>query len=156
MNLSSQKKLAARILKCSVHRVKITQTKEVEEALTRNDIKALIRKGLITKIPKKGISRTGAKTIAKQKKKGRKKGIGRRKGGKGARTPKKTKWMKSVRSLRKLLKELRAAGKIERKVYAKIYRKVKGGEFRNKKRLLLYLKEHELLKTKSGAKNDNR
>lgn len=143
MNLASQKKLAAKILKCGINRVRITQAKEVADALTRNDIKALIKKGLIYKIPKKGTSRAKAKIIAKQKKKGRRKGIGSRK---GIRSVRRLKWIKSVRALRKLLKELRNSEKIERRTYAKLYKKVKGNEFRNKKHLLLYLKEKNLLK----------
>jgi len=54
MDLSSQKRIAADVLKCGITRVRITADgeamKEVEEALTREDIRALVRKGLIKKI----------------------------------------------------------------------------------------------------------
>lgn len=148
MNLRSQKRLAAKILKCGIDRVKIKQDKEVEEALTREDIKRLINKGLITKIQKKGTSRLGAKKTREQKKKKRRKGTGSRKGSVGARKKKKELWMKRIRALRRLLKELRDQGKIEKKTYTKLYLMAKGNMFRSKKHLLNYLKENSLLKSK--------
>ena len=148
MNLRSQKRLAAKILKCGIDRVKIKQDKEVEEALTREDIKRLINKGLITKIQKKGTSRLGAKKTREQKKKKRRKGPGSRKGSVGARKKKKELWMKRIRALRRLLKELRDKDKIEKKTYTKLYLMAKGNMFRSKKHLLNYLKENSLLKSK--------
>ena len=71
MNLKSQKKIASRILKCGLNRVRIEASKEVEEALTREDIRGLIRKGLIKKMQKRGASRAGAKRRLVQKKRGR-------------------------------------------------------------------------------------
>lgn len=127
--------------------MKIKQDKEVEEALTREDIKRLINKGLITKIQKKGTSRLGAKKTREQKKKKRRKGPGSRKGSVGARKKKKELWMKRIRALRRLLKELRDQGKIEKKTYTKLYLMAKGNMFRSKKHLLNYLKENSLLKS---------
>ncbi len=54
--------------------------------------------------------------------------------------------MDKVRPLRKLLRELKDSGKLDRNNYRKLYSAVKGGAFRNKKHLLYYLKERELLK----------
>jgi large subunit ribosomal protein L19e len=147
VNLRSQKKLAAKILKCGIDRVKIKQDKEVEEALTRDDIRHLIVKGLITKAQKKGTSRLEAKKTAKQKKGKRRKGIGSRKGSKGARKKGKELWMKKIRALRNMLKELKDEGKIEKKTYTKLYLMAKGNMFRSKKHLLYYLKENALLKS---------
>jgi len=110
VNLKSQKRMAADILKCGIDRVKIKQDKEVEDALTRDDIRRLIKKGLITKVQKKGTSRLGSKKTAIQKKKKRRIGTGSRKGSKGARTKDKEVWMKKIRALRRLLKELRDEG----------------------------------------------
>ena len=150
MDLSSQKRIAADVLKCGITRVRITADgeamKEVEEALTREDIRALVRKGLIIKVQKKGTSSAGARKIRKQKSRGRRKGTGSRKGRMGAREPGKPAWMKKVRALRALLRGLKESGSITNDVYRDFYMKVKGGMFRNKKHLLYYLKDHELLK----------
>ncbi len=148
MNTKSQKQMAAKIMKCGVSRVRIKQAKEIEEALTRNDIRDLIKKDLITKKQKKGTSRAAAKKTLKQKSKGRRRGRGSRKGKKHAGNPKKGAWINSVRPLRKLLRELRDYGQIGNQTYRKMYLRIGGGFFRNKKHLLLFLKEHELLKKK--------
>ncbi len=152
MNLNSQKRIAARILKCGISRVKIETSKEVEDALTRQDIRNLIRKGLIKKVQKKGAARIKTKKKLKQKRKGRRMGMGSRTGSKKTRNPKKRAWIKTVRPLRRLLRDLRDSEKIDSKDYSKLYLKVKGGTFRNKKHLLLFLKDHELLKTQSKKK----
>lgn len=152
MDLRSQKSMAAKILKCGASRVRIDAStedarKEVGEALTREDIRILIRKGLIRKVQKKGSSRAKTRKILKQKRKGRRKGTGSRKGGKKNRMSKKASWIRTVRPLRRFLRKLRDSGQIDKKDYRKLYLRIKGGMFRNKKHLLFYLKEHELLKS---------
>lgn len=148
MNLSTQKQIAAKILKCGTSRVRIRAGKEVEESLTREDVRNLIRKGHIWKEQKKGTSKFNAKKIISQKKRGRMKGHGSRKGTAGARKKRKQIWMDTVRPLRRLLRELKDSGSITNQHYKKIYLMIKGGAFRNKKHLLYYLKDHEMLKAK--------
>lgn len=153
MNLKYQKRLAADLMKCGVNRVKIKQSEEVEEALAREDIRELIDEGLIWKAPKKGQRKTEAKKRKKQKKKGRRKGPGSRKGKKGSRYRSKEGWMKKVRSLRKLLKDLRDNEQITRREYQDLYQKVKGNMFRNRKHLLYHLKETGKLKQAKVPRN---
>ena len=142
----SQKIVAAKVLKCGVTRVRVLDEKAVAEALTREDIRSLIKKGAIIKLPKVGNSRAHANKIMEQKKKGRRIGRGSRKGTKKTTEPKKRKWIKTVRPIRRLLKELRETNRIDKDDYRELYLKIKGGYFRNKKHLLLYLKEKEMLK----------
>ncbi len=146
MNVRSQKKLAAKILKVGLSRVKVSQEKEVEEAITREDIRRLIAKGFITKTGKEGTRKVEARYRREQKRKGRRKKEGSRKGAKYARKPKKRQWVERIRPLRKMLRELKEAGKLSRNDYRKLYSLVKGGSFRSKQHLLYYMKEHELLK----------
>jgi large subunit ribosomal protein L19e len=140
--------LAAKIMKVGLSRVKVRPDgeKDVSEAITRNDIRGLIAKGIITKIERKGSERTDSKLRRRQKKKGRRKGHGSRKGAMYARKGKKREWIEKVRPLRKLLRELRDSGRLDRNNYRKLYLAVKGGSFRSKKHLLYHLKEHELMK----------
>ncbi len=145
-NIKSQKKMAADILKCGINRIRVLSVQDAEEALTREDVRGLIRKGSIKKLQKKGSSRAASRKTLSQKKRGRKTGMGRRKGKKRATEPKKTKWIKHVKAQRKLLRELKQAGSIGVGDYRKLYLRAKGGFFRNKKHIMLYLKEHELLK----------
>lgn len=94
---------------------------------------------------KKESAALGKKEVQEQKRKGKRKGPGSRKGAKGARTPKKEKWMNTIRPLRKMLKELRENEKIERSAYRKLYRMAKGGAFRSRNHMKLYMKEHGIL-----------
>jgi large subunit ribosomal protein L19e len=130
MNAGSQKRIASEILKCGLSRVRIRQTEAVEEALTREDIRGLIQSG----------------DIWAEQKKGRKRGDGRRKGTKGARKNDKTKWIEKVRPLRSLLSDLKAAEQISIEDYGILYRRVKGGFFRNRNHLMFYIKDNEMLK----------
>jgi large subunit ribosomal protein L19e len=147
MGVNSVRKIAAEMLKCGESRIRMEMTKETEEALTREDVKSLIRTGLVWKVQKKGTSKFRTKVAYRQKKKGRRTRMGSRHGTYNARSgPKKRRWIKSIRSLRRLLKELKDNGQIEHKTYTEFYPRIKGGEFRNKKHILTYLDDHDLLK----------
>ena len=152
MNLRKQKQLAARALKTSPHRVKITGNyKDVSELISRESVKDLVSEGGIKKLPKKGNSRTKANFIAEQKKKGRRQGHGSRKGTKNARFNQKEKWVIKIRALRSMLKRLKDSGRIDGKTYRDLYRKAKGNFFRNKRHMHLYMQQHHLLKDSSEA-----
>ncbi|MFQ6073569.1 MAG: 50S ribosomal protein L19e [Methanosarcinales archaeon] len=140
-NLSNQKKIAAHILKVGVNRVWMDPdaSDEIVMAIRREDIKGLIEKGVIKAKQKKGVSRARARVLAAKRKYGHRKGHGKRKGKKGARAPRKELWMKKIRALRRRLKEHRDNNEISRYTYRKLYRKAKGGEFRNVAHLDAYI-----------------
>jgi len=148
MNLSAQKRMAAEILKCGQNRVYIDPylIEEVKMAITREDIRNLIKEGIIQKRYKKGISKYRKNLNHERKKKGRGRGIGKRKGPKGARTPKKKAWMKRIRPQRKLLKKLRDRKQITTATYRKLYKNAKGGLFASVAQLNRHIKEKELLR----------
>ena len=148
MNLTTQKRLAASILKVGLNRVWIDpeQIEEVSRAITREGVKQLINNGAIKAKPKKGISSYRSKKIAEQKSKGKRKGRGSIKGAKYARTPKKQQWMKTIRALRKDLKEMRDADEIDATTYRKLYKMAKGGTFRSKSYMKTYARDHDLIK----------
>lgn len=139
MNLSYQKRVAAKLLKCGVHRVWVDDRPEVQEriseAVTRDDVRLLIVQRFIRKHQKKGISRGRAKEMAIQRSKGRRRGHGSRKGHGGARTPKKEAWMTRIRALRKELADLRANGTIDSSQYRLYYRRAKGGVYNSRNHL---------------------
>ena len=148
MNLTTQKRLAASILKVGVNRVWIDpeEIEEVSRAITRDGIKQLIDQGVIKARPKTGISSYRSKKIKEQKKKGKRKGRGSVKGAKNARTPKKQVWMKTIRALRTDLKDMRDAGEIDPTTYRKLYKMAKGGAFRSKSYMKTYARDHDLIK----------
>ena len=148
MELSSQKRTAAKVLKCSPKRVYFSpdHLAQIKEAITKQDIRELINTNVIQKVPAAGVSRTHAKKRLMQKRKGKRRGSGAKQGKLNARQPGKRVWINRMRSQRGLIKTLREKGTIERKVHAMLYRKVGGGFFRSLAHLKYYLKEKDLLK----------
>jgi large subunit ribosomal protein L19e len=133
VDLANQKRLAAVILKVGRTRVWMDPERlsDIATAITREDIRGLVDEGVIQRRDVVGISRGRARARDLKRAKGHTKGHGRRRGAKGARTPKKELWMKKIRAQRKLLKGLRDNKEMEPAAYRKFYRKAKGGEYRN-------------------------
>lgn len=142
--LTLQKKLAANILKVGKSRVwispKTEDQKEIKAAITRIDIKRMIKKGMIKPRPTK-IKRPKTKSEKKRRRK-----TGSRKGSKHARLPKKRRWINTVRPLRAMLKELKEQNQIDNATYRKLYMLIKGGQFRSRSHMRLYMQQHRLLK----------
>ena len=87
-----------------------------------------------------------ARALAIQKESGRRKGPGSRKGAKGARDPRKRKWIRTIRPIREELKKLREDEKISVSLYRTYYRKAKGGSFRSRAHLISHLRTDGHLK----------
>ena len=145
-----QKKLAARILKSSPNRIKLKteELPKIKEAITKADIKGLINKGLIKRKQVRGKGNFHTRKRKIQKRKGRQKGKGSRKGKAGARENPKRKWINKVRAQRNLLKTLKDKKYISNDIFKKLYRKVKGGFFRSKRHIKLFIDEQGLVKKK--------
>ena len=145
-NLSSQRRLAAQILKVGQNRVWINPTRvdDVETAITREEIKKLIHEKIIASLPEQGVSRGRAKIIQEKKRKGRRKGPGSQTGAMHAQMSKKEAWMLKIRSLRRKLRELKANRVITEKTYSQYYRMAGSGRFESIGDLERYLKAHDL------------
>ena len=139
-SLSMQRRLASDLLKAGENRVvfNVEMLDEIKEAITREDIKSLISKGAISAKKKKGVSRARAKILHEQRKKGRRKGVGKRKGAQKARTPKKRAWINKIRPQREFLVVLKEKKRVNNTQYRKLYRLAKAGYFRSKRHLKLY------------------
>lgn len=148
MNLNAQKRMAAEILKCGENRVWFDPylIEDIKMAITREDIRNLVKEGVIQKRYKKGISKSRKNIRHERKKKGRARGLGKRKGKKTARTPKKKAWMKKIRPQRRELKKLRDRKLITPATYRKLYKNAKGGMFDSVAQMNRYIKERELLR----------
>lgn len=138
-----QRRLAGKLLKTGENRVifKEDKLKEISEAITRSDVKGLIRNEAITAKKKSGISRARAEKKHEQKKKGRRSGHGTWKGRKKARTPKKRAWINRIRPQRILLRQLKDKGVLTSHLYRKLYNLAKAGVFRSRSHLKLYIKK---------------
>ncbi|MBW2976675.1 50S ribosomal protein L19e [Candidatus Woesearchaeota archaeon] len=144
MKLTIQKRLAAQILKSSENAIWLdpNRLEEIKEAITKADIKSLIKDDAIKARRKRGISRYRARKRKKQKGKGRRRGRGSVKGGKQARLREKTRWINRSRLQRAFLQNLRDKGIINKSSYRMLYRKSKGGIFRSVRHIKIYMKEH--------------
>ncbi|MBI2523402.1 50S ribosomal protein L19e [Candidatus Woesearchaeota archaeon] len=148
MQLKIQKRLAAQILKRSENNIRLdpSRLEEIKEAITKADIKSLIKDRAITERGAKGISSYRINKKRLQKSKGRKSGVGSIKGSKGARRGKKGAWIRSVRAQRGFLKLLRDKKIIPDNEYRPLYMKIKGGFFRSKRHIKVYMKERGIIK----------
>ncbi|MEM3373844.1 MAG: 50S ribosomal protein L19e [Candidatus Woesearchaeota archaeon] len=144
-----QKRLAAKITKRSVKKIKFDPLKinKIKEAITRADVKSLIKDNAIIIEKDKGISKARIRKAKKQRAKGRRIGPGSRKGKATARNNPKRAWINKMRLQRSFLKNLKEKGKITNDVYKDLYLKSKGGFFRSKRHIKLYLTEKKLIKT---------
>jgi large subunit ribosomal protein L19e len=135
MTIATVRRLAADIFNVGRNKVRISPDglKEAEGALTRSDVRSLIEKGIITRAKKQGRASTGRTGRT---------GHGRRKG-----TPVDAKviWMQKIRAQRRFLNLLLDSGALKKEARRSLYGKIKSGIFRNKKAMLLYLKDAELL-----------
>ena len=144
-----QKRLAANVFGCSKKRVLFDESRldEIKEAITKRDIKGLISTGAIIEKQKTGISRARANKRMIQKRKGLRRGHGSRKGLATARgESSKRLWINKVRLQRKFISALKNSNKIDKMLYKDLYRKTKGGFFRSKGHILVYLEEKGILK----------
>jgi large subunit ribosomal protein L19e len=143
-----QKRLAARVLGCSKKRVRFDpeMLAEIKEAITKIDVRSLIKQGAITEKPANITSKFSARQKKTQKAKGRRAGHGSRKGANTARKPRKERWVAGVRNQRELAKLLRNKNMITIPMYHDLYMKIKGGFFRSRRHIKVYLKEKGILK----------
>ena len=139
MSLKTVRRMASDILKVGENKIYIDpeRIEEANSAMTRADVKDLIKNGVIKKKPATGKKRGKLK---------KRKRAGSRKGSKYSRKSKKQAWMERVRALRKLLKELINSRRLDKKDKKRIYSRIKGNIFKGKRALLNYLKEQKMLK----------
>ncbi len=153
MNLKVQKRIAAGLLKCSPKKIRFepSEQEEIKESITKKDIWGLIKSKIIWKAKTQEISRSRARKIQIQKRKGKRKGAGSRKGKQNASLSGKKRWMNKIRAQRELLSELREGNKIAKETYKMLYRKAKGGFFRSRRHIMIYANENNLINNENKS-----
>ncbi len=144
--LLPQRRIAAEILGCGINRVWIDPDAidEVETAVTKEEIRRLIKERKIWKRPIKGTTHHRANIRAMKKRKGRRRGPGKKKGTKKARMGGSYVWVIRIRAIRRILRALKYAGIITPNTYNKLRRMAKAGVFKSKAHIISYIREHEL------------
>jgi large subunit ribosomal protein L19e len=143
MSLTSQRRLAAELMKIGTTRVWVDpeDVDRVSSAITREEIRKLIHEGSIRKLPKTGISRGRKRTRRQELLAGRHKGPGSTKGSVGGG---KSRWVVRIRSIRTRLRSLRDKRFITTQTYRKLSLMAKGGTFRGASHLDEYIETHKL------------
>lgn len=150
MSMKTVRRMAAGILGVGQSKIRIRPdaSLKVAEALTRDDVRGMIDEGSIGFVVPRGVSRIRAKIKHIQKKGGRRRGIGSRKGSKYSKISAKRQWIALVRSQRNLLARLAGDGSVAHENFRKIYLMVKGRAFKSKANMVTYLKDNGLLAKK--------
>jgi len=145
-NLTSQRRLASRILKVGKNRVWIDPQKieDVESAITREEVRKLVHEKIISATPIQGVSRGRAKVIQEKKRRGRRKGPGSRSGTPRAVVTKKEAWMIKIRSLRRRLRALKANRTVTEAQYRELYMIAGSGRFVSIADMERYAKAHDM------------
>jgi len=139
MTIGTVKRLAADIMGIGENRVRVKPEgfKEAEKAMTRADVRDLIKKKIVTKVEVKGRRTKVLRT---------KRGPGGRKGTSKTRTGGKKVWMAKVRAQRAFLFQMIEEGELEKSHKRMLYGRIKSGLFRSKRAFLAYLKDGKMVK----------
>lgn len=135
MSVKFAKRIAAQVLGRGENalRLRPESIDDIKKAITRDDVRKLIKDGAIVALkPKSELH----KPLKVEK---RRKGPGKRRGSANARRGRV--WEKKVRSQRVLLKRLKLMGKVDREMFKRYYLLVKGNAFADKRSLLLHLSD---------------
>jgi large subunit ribosomal protein L19e len=139
MSIKLTKRIAGELLKRGVSKVRIKEgfNPDAQKAITREDVRTMIKNGAIYTIKKKHNISAYSKVLKAKRIKGRRRGPGKRKGTLKARGG--MEYKKKIRGQRRVLKALKEQQIIDNMKFRKYYALVKGGNFQTKASLLSHI-----------------
>ncbi len=140
MSVKLTRRIAAQIMNRgeSSVRIKPDFIADAKKAITREDVRAMIKSGSVYALAPKHNLSAYSKILKKKRIQGRRRGPGRRKGTSKARGT--LEYPKKARGQRRVLKALKADGMIDNEQFKKYYALVKGGTFVSKASLLSHIR----------------
>ncbi len=140
MSIKLTKRIAAEVMKRGVSAVRISDAalEDAKKAITREDVKALVKSGKVYAVKEKEQLSLHGKDLKARRDRGRGRGPGKRKGKMKARQG--IPYQGRVRSQRRILKELKDSSAIDNAIFSRYYRLVKGGTFQTKISLINHIK----------------
>ncbi|KAL0927624.1 hypothetical protein M5K25_001815 [Dendrobium thyrsiflorum] len=156
VSLKLQKWLATSVLNCGKGEVYLNPN-EVSEISMENswqNIRKLVKDGLIFKNSMKIHFRSRARHMVESKRKGRHSGYGKRKSTKEARLSIKVLWMRRIRVLWHFLRKYQKAKKIYKHMYRDMYMTVICNVFKKKRVLMEIIHKSEAEKAREKTLSD--
>lgn len=155
MGVKFVRRIASEMLKRgeSSIRINVNSKEEIEKAMTREDVRKLLKSGSVFALKEKRNISRNSKELKKRRQKGRSRGTGRRRGTGKARQGRL--WKKKARSQRFLLVRLKSMGRIDRETFRRYYTLVKGNSFADKASLLLHMSEEGIKVNEAELKEIN-
>jgi large subunit ribosomal protein L19e len=155
MSLKFVRRTAAILMKRGESKIRIAQSslEDADKAMSRDDVRALIKNGKVYAVKAKKNRSMNSKILKMKRDEGRRRGPGRRKGTLKARGT--ISWEKKVRAQRFVLKELKLMRKLDNKSFRTFYLLIKGNSFPDKASLLRKITESGVSISEDDMKSIN-
>ncbi len=142
MSIKLTKRIAAEVLVRGERSIRIKEGLEAEaaKAITREDVRVLVKNGTVYALPEKHNQSLYGKALKIKRFKGRRRGTGRKRGTTNARAS--IEYKKKVRGQRRVLASLKEDKTISNELYKQFYKLVRGGTFASKASLINHIKGH--------------
>lgn len=152
MSIKLAKRAAASIMDRGVSSIRIANgsLEEAAKAITKEDVRALIKSGKIYAVKKRENLSLHGKALKEKRRKGRSRGPGRRKGTTRARRG--ILYQKKVRAQRRLIKDMKEKKELSNEQFKRYYALVKGGTFPTKLSLINHIRSSGISMTDERAK----
>jgi large subunit ribosomal protein L19e len=140
MSIKLTKRVASDIMNRGVSAIRISpeRIEDAQKAITREDVRGLIKSGVIYAVEPKHNKSMRSVLLREKRTKGRRRGIGRKRGTKNARSSMTHK--KKIRGQRRVLLALKKDNSMDNAAFKVFYRLVRGGTFASKASLINHIK----------------